>query len=158
MEFKSEFKKEMVRKLLLPGGKGAAELSREIGVTPQTLYNWRDKYSHSNDSVPRKRRSDRLSAEEKAKIVLEYVRLAPAETGEWLRKKNLQSEHLKLWESELTAGSDASKYKEENRILRNANKGLAKDLLKKDKALAELSAIVILQKKIADLFPEEKEQ
>ena len=50
MEFKSEFKKEMVRKLLLPGGKGAAELSREIGVTPQTLYNWRDKYSAWEDN------------------------------------------------------------------------------------------------------------
>ncbi len=157
MEFKSEFKKEMVRKLLLPGGKGAAELSREIGVTPQTLYNWRDKYSHGSDVMSRKKRSGGLSAEERAKAVLEFVRLPQTETGAWLRQKGLQSDHLKLWENELLAKSETAGYKEENRLLRTANKGLEKDLLKKDRALAELSAIIILQKKIADLFPREEE-
>jgi transposase len=157
MDFKEGFKREMVRKLLLPGGKGAAELSREIGVTPQTLYNWRDKYSHGSDAMTRKRRSGGLSAEEKTMMLLEFARLPEAETGEWLRKKGLQSEHLKLWESELTTKSDTSQFKEETRILRNTNKQLEKDLLKKDKALAELSAIIILQKKMADLFPREEE-
>jgi transposase len=90
-------------------------------------------------------------------MLLEFARLPEAETGEWLRKKGLQSEHLKLWESELTTKSDTSQFKEETRILRNTNKQLEKDLLKKDKALAELSAIIILQKKMADLFPREEE-
>lgn len=157
MDFKDGFKREMVRKLLLPGGKGAAELSREIGVTPQTLYNWRDKYSHDSDAMTRKRRSDGLSAEEKTMALLEFARLPVAETGEWLRKKNLQSEHLKLWESELTTKNDTSQFKDEIRILKTKNKQIEKDLLKKDKALAELSAIVILQKKMAVLFPREEE-
>lgn len=157
MDFKDGFKREMVRKLLLPGGKGVGELSREIGVTPQTLYNWRDKYSHSSDGMARKKRSGGLSAEEKMATLLEFARLPLAETGEWLRKRNLQSEHLKLWESELTTKNNTSHFRDENRILRNANRHLEKDLLKKDKALAELSAIIILQKKMADLFPQEKE-
>lgn len=157
MDFKREFKQEVVRKLLLPGGKGAAELSREIGVTPQTLYNWRDKYSHGSDAMSRKKRSGGLSSEERAKAVLEYGRLAASETGEWLRKKNLQSDHLVLWEKELLTMIGGNGYKEENGLLRTTNKGLEKDLLKKDKALAELSAIIILQKKMAILFPQEKE-
>ncbi|MES0489491.1 MAG: hypothetical protein ABUK01_05820, partial [Leptospirales bacterium] len=37
MKFKDEFKKEMVRKLLLPSGKGATSLGREIGVTPEQV-------------------------------------------------------------------------------------------------------------------------
>ena len=158
MDFKDGFKREMVRKLLLPGGKGAAALSREIGVTPQTLYNWRDKYSHSSDAMIQKRRSGGLSAEEKTKVLLEFARLPETKIGEWLRKKDLQSEHLKLWEAEVTTKNDTSQFKEENRILRSANRYLEKNLLKKDKALAELSAIVILQKKMADLFPQEKGQ
>lgn len=157
MDFKDGFKREMVRKLLLPGGKGATELSREIGVTPQTLYNWRDKYSHDSDGMSRKKRSGSLSAEEKMVTLLEFARLPLAETGEWLRKRGLQSEHLKLWESELTTKNGSNQFKAENRILRSANKHLEKNLLKKDKALAELSAIIILQKKMADLFPQEKE-
>ena len=157
MEFKSEFKKEMVRKLLLPGGKGAVELSREIGVTPQTLYNWRDKYSHGSDAVPRKKRTNSLSYGERARAVLEYGRLPVADVGEWLRKRGLESDHIELWEKELLATCDTSKNKEEVRLLKEQNRHLEKDLLKKDKALAELSAIIILQKKMADLFPQEKE-
>lgn len=157
MDFKDGFKREMVRKLLLPGGKGAAELSRQIGVTPQTLYNWRDKYSHDSAGMSRNKRSASLSAAEKTIVLLEFARLPVAETGEWLRKKNLQNEHLKLWESELTTKNETNHFKEENRILRSANRHLEKDLLKKDKALAELSAIVILQKKMANLFPQERE-
>lgn len=158
MEFKSDFKKEMVRKLLLPGGKGAAELSREIGVTPQTLYNWRDKFSRGSDAVSRKKSTSGYSLAERAKFVLEYAKLPAADVGEWLRKKNLQSNHIELWEKELMASCDTDKFKEENRILRSANKHLEKDLLKKDKALAELSAIIILQKKMAILFPREEAQ
>jgi transposase len=157
MDFKEGFKREMVRKLLLPGGKGAAELSREIGVTPQTLYNWRDKYGHVSDAMTRRRRSSGLSSGERAKAVLDFARLPQAETGEWLRQRGLQSDDLALWENELLAMTEGNVYKEENRLLRTTNKGLSKDLLKKDKALAELSAIIILQKKMADLFPREEE-
>lgn len=156
MEFKSEFKKEMVRKLLLPGGKGAAELSLEIGVTPQTLYNWRDKFSHGSDAVSRKKSASGFSLAERAKSVLEYAKLPAADAGEWLRKKGLQSDHIELWEKELMARCDTGKNKEEVRILKNQNKHLERDLLKKDKALAELSAIIILQKKMAILFPREE--
>jgi hypothetical protein len=104
-----------------------------------------------------KRRSGGVSAEEKTMMLLEFARLPVAETGEWLRKKGLQSEHLKLWESELTTKNDTRELKEEIRILQTKNIRIEKDLLKKDKALAELSAIVILQKKMADLFPREEE-
>ncbi|MDH4201254.1 MAG: transposase [Spirochaetia bacterium] len=155
MEFKEEFKKEMVRKLLLPGGKGAIALGREIGVTTQTLYNWRDRYSNDNVSTHKKR--DGRSNEEKAKAVLEFARLSKDEIGEWLRMNGLKSEHLELWERDLMTMSDTNKYREENRILKIKNKELEKDLSKKNKALAELSAIVILKKKLENLFPSEKE-
>jgi transposase-like protein len=156
MEFNEDFKKEIVRKLLLPGGKGATALSREIGVTAQTLYNWRDRYGNAHN-LPQRNRANNWSNEEKAKAVLKYVRLSQSEVGEWLRKNGLKSEHLELWEKDFMTMSDTRKIREENRILKNKNKELEKELLKKDKALAELSAIVILKKKLKNLFPSEKE-
>lgn len=36
-------------------------------------------------------------------------------------------------------------------------RNLEKELLRKDKALAEAAAIIILQKKISELFPKEEE-
>lgn len=158
MEFKAEFKKEMVRKLLLPGGKGVTELCREIGVTAQTLYNWRDKFANGDGTLMRTKPVSGWSSEKRSRAVLEFARLTPTEIGEWLRKNSLQSEHLELWEKELVTMNNVSKHKEEIRILKNKNKQLEKDLFKKDKALAELSAIVILQKKTADLFQRVREE
>ena len=56
MKFSEGFKKSMVEKLLTPGGIGISELSKEIGVSNQTLYNWRDKFVNEDDIAksPRK--------------------------------------------------------------------------------------------------------
>ncbi|MES0490611.1 MAG: hypothetical protein ABUK01_11495, partial [Leptospirales bacterium] len=121
---------------------------------PQTLYNWRDKF---RSEPAHNARPNGWSNENKAKAVLEYARLSQTEIGEWLRKSGLKSEHLELWEKELMTMNDSRKYKEENKILKKQNKQLEKEILKKDKALAELSAIVILKKKVQDIFPSEKE-
>jgi len=156
MIFKNEFKKEMVKKLLTPGGKGVAELSREIGVSEQTLYNWRNRFAGNNtftvgDSPAR------WPSEAKAKAVLEYAGLAVNEKGEWLRKNGLKSEHLDQWGKAFISMVDTKKYKAENRVLKNTNKALEKELLRKDKALAEVSALLILKKKVEDLFSAEKD-
>jgi transposase len=50
MEYGKNFKQAMVRKLLLPGGPSVMTLSREIGVSEQSLYNWKAKYQTSGSS------------------------------------------------------------------------------------------------------------
>jgi hypothetical protein len=156
MEFNDNFKKEMVKKLLMPGGKGATELSREIGISTQTLYNWRNRFKNGNvfttGDIPSKWRF-----ESRIKAIFDYSGLSGNEKGEWLRKNGLKSEHLELWKTEFLKMTDTKKYKEENRILKNKNKTLEKELLRKDKALAEVSALLILKKKVEDLFSVEKD-
>ena len=155
MKFKETFKREMVKKLLLPGGKGVTELSKEIGVTNQTLYNWRDRYnigqSFSTAEGPTQWRTP-----QKVKAIVDYAALSDEDKGEWLRKNGLKSEHLKVWLEEFIAMSSTVKYKEEIRELKNKNKVLEKELLRKDKALAEVSALLILKKKVENIFSVEK--
>lgn len=144
MKFNDGFKKEMVRKMLMPGGKGVKALSLEIGVHPATLYNWRDKFSKYG--VEGQKGNSTYTT--KVQNVLEYASVPETEKGEWLRRKGFKSEQLLLWEKELITMNDSTKYREELQLLRQRNKQLEKEVLKKDKALAELSAIIVLQKKL----------
>ena len=159
MIFKEEFKKEMVRKLLLPGSKGASALSDEIGVSPQTLYNWRDRFSEikslvsTSDLIPRN-----WKPAARLKAIFDTACLAEIELGRWLRENGLQKEHLEIWKKEIMDLTKSDKYRVENRGLKRENLELKRELARKDKALAEVSALLILKKKAALLFQQEKEK
>ncbi len=47
MLYAETFKKAMVQKLLLPGGPSVLSLSRDTGVSEQSLYNWKAKYQNA---------------------------------------------------------------------------------------------------------------
>ena len=152
MQFNEGFKKSMVQKLLTPGGKGVTELSKEIGVSPQTLYNWRDKYSNGMDDCNIRNKSPRQwKAKDKYRALLEAASLSGNALGRWLREKGLHSEHLSLWAQEIEQMVSSPKDKEEIRKLKKRNKELEKELIRKEKALAEVAALLTLKKK-ADLI------
>lgn len=149
MEFTEGFKKTMVEKLLTQGGKGITELSKEIGVSNRTLYNWRDKYINAEDINNIKSMSPRRwNTKDRYSAVLESAGLTGDELGKWLRKTGLHSEHIELWKKEIEQMISSPKDKEEIRHLKKRNKELEKELLRKEKALAEMAALLILKKKL----------
>lgn len=157
MKYNENFKKEMVKKMLLPGS-STTELSKEIGVSSNTLYNWRNKFAYSDgikyqNDIPRNWKIlDKINA------VFAYGKLSENESGKWLRENGLKSDHLKIWEKELILMASSTSDKEEIKKLKLKNTELEKDLLKKDKALAEVSALLILRKKYNALFSVEEEK
>ena len=68
--------------------------------------------------------------------------------GEWLRQHGLHSEHLPLWEQELTAvmNNKQSDLNQKNAELKKENKRLQKELERKEKALAEAAVLLTLKK------------
>jgi hypothetical protein len=145
-------------------------LSREVGVPQPTLSLWlrrarrlppmtqeRDQASKSAD--PKSPIS--WSAEEKYRAVLEASTIADAELGEFLRKKGLHAAQLEEWrrvaadgaKSALTHGKqrDRAQTKKDARRVRE----LERELNRKDKALAELVALVALKKKLELLWGDE---
>jgi transposase len=158
MEFTEGFKKSMVEKLLTLGGKGITELSKEIGVCNQTLYNWRDRYINVEDIRNREAVSPRRwKIKDRYSAVLESAGLAGDDLGKWLRKTGLHSEHIELWKKEIELMVSSPKDKEEIRHLKKRNKELEKEILRKDKALAEMAALVILKKKLDAMWGDEED-
>lgn len=151
MAYSETFKQEMVKRLTVPGAPSALSLSKEVGVTNASLSKWVREYGRSGPGSGSGKTPKSWSAEEKLKAVTETTGMAEEHVGEYLRKEGLHSFHLEQWKKEIMDGLvEAAKPKRKNTeysLLKKRNKELERELRRKDRALAETTALLVLQKK-----------
>ena len=105
----------------------------------------------------KERRPQDWTAEEKLNAVLEYEKLEEEQRGKYLREKGLHSVHIERWKEELIEGLKSSKSaKKDPRDKRI--KELERELRRKDKALAETAALLVLKKKAQDIWGNGEEE
>jgi len=95
------------------------------------------------------------SAEEKLNMVIACASLDEEKVSELCRKQGVFPHHINQWKQEFVNGSSAKKdvgKRSENKTLRQENKALKKELNRKDKALAETAALLVLQKKVNEIW------
>ena len=153
--YSEEFKRSAIQKILLRGGKTVEEICGEIGISSPSFYEWRKKYGSAAGMKKPDRRPQDWTASEKWKAVFEFEGLSESERGEFLRKSGLHSDHLERWKKSMQSGLEATAKDPATRAemneLKAKNKELESDLNRKNKALAETTALLILKKK-ADLL------
>jgi len=152
-KFSQEFKKAIVKKLLLKGGQSVAEFCNENNLAKSTVSRWRSECANVSEMRNKKNKS-KYSAENILKIISETYSLNEEELGLYLRKEGLLSAQLTEWRSSILTSMNQPKvnlFKKDERDLKI--KDLEKNLRKKDAALAEVSALLILQKKANLLWP-----
>jgi transposase len=154
----------MVRRMAGSHRISASALSKEVDVPQATLSRWLQRarsvgrMSTDEDNQENAAKSPRQwSAEEKFQVVLEAAALAPDELGAFLRRKGLHAAQLEEWRALATAalanpnkGKGGKRSAESKRIA-----ALERELLRKDKALAEVTALLALKKKLEALLGEE---
>jgi transposase len=150
MRYSSAFRNNVIRKVIPPENRPVGEVSKEYGVSVQTIQNWLEKLKDGTlekDGVELSPGS--RSVQERFRILMESKSIPEAEFGEWLRRNGLHSEHLSLWEQELNMLINDKTDKTVARIkeLEQENKRLKKELYRKEKALAETAALLTLKKK-----------
>ena len=151
-----EFKKVAVQKFHSRGARPVGQIAQELGVSTYSLYQWSKRYGKSWGMKKTERRPQDWSAEEKLKAVIEFENLAPEKQGELLRREGLHSEHMVSWKGIMHAAlqpgeSVGAKQRGERVEDKRKIKELERELHRKDKALAETAALLILKKK-ADLI------
>jgi len=155
MYYSEQFKSKMVQKLAMPGGPSAMSLAKETGVPQSTLSRWLRK-AGTVGPMKSKRPQD-WSTEEKWQAVVEAEGLSDEELGAFLRRKGLHRAHLEGWraamQSALSSGAKSSKSKRSPEARRVRE--LEKELRRKDKALAEASALLVLKKKAQAIWGDE---
>ncbi len=155
--YSTEFKKRAVEKSYSSSSTSVNRLSQEIGIPESTLRDWRKKYSIGNIMTESKK--EKLSIdwtpEEKLQALMQTASMSEHELGEYLRKNGLHSSDIKSWKVECLGGFKQvgrPKLPEEVKVLRKEKKVLERDLNRKNKALAEMSARIIFLKKSHLIF------
>jgi transposase-like protein len=110
----------------------------------------------STDDAPKSPRQ--WSAEEKFQVVLEAAALSADELGAFLRRKGLHAAQLEEWRSIVAQSATAALATSKSNKRSPERKKIAaleRELLRKDKALAEVTALLALKKKLEAILGEE---
>ena len=172
MPYSEMFKRKMIQKLTGPNAISATALSRQVDVSQTTLSKWlknagiepRFGSLNNTDSNGQMRqtmtpkRPEGWSPEEKLKAVLEAASLSEDQLGAFLRSKGLHETHLQQWRLQMLNGlGKVSVDKKPKRRAADTRRirSLEKELKRKDKALAETAALLVLKKKVQEIWGDE---
>lgn len=155
-KYSESIKASVLAKVLAPNAASIVELAKELNIPTGTIYTWmhhmRNKHKAQYENVSQ-RPSDK-SPESKLKAVIDTMGKTEQELGAYCREHGIYFNHLETWKKQMLDGLGAvntKQHKAENQQIQKEVKQLQKDLRRKDKALAEVSALLILKKK-ADLL------
>ena len=145
-DYSQEFKDAIVTKIVNRGTRTILSVCEEAGVTKSTAVNWlKIRVRVGATSSPRGRM--KWTAEAKLKSVIETSCLPESEVGAYLRREGLYSTQVSEWRAEIIEHFETKpKFAKDERD--DKIKHLEHDILRKDRALAEASALLILQKKV----------
>jgi transposase len=152
-QYSEGFRERAVQMLMAPNAMSVAQVSRDTGVSEQTLYNWRNRLRHQGKAVPADPKNpENWGGENKLAVVIETAALNEQELAEYCRKTGLYVEQVTRWREAAVAGAETQRplSAAERRELQQARKKthqLEKELRRKEKALAEVAALLVLQKK-----------
>jgi transposase len=161
--YSEAFKSNMIAKMLPPNNIPVPDLARDTGIPKDTLYAWRLKHQRSPDNIPATPQapSGELSSAQKFAVVLETASLNEVELSAYCRRKGLYPEQISAWrESCLQANAAVSPKVERAQLSAQTRqiKQLEAELRRKDKALAETAALLVLQKKVQAIWGEPEDE
>lgn len=165
MAYSAKFREKMIQKMVGPHAQSATSLSVQAGVAPSTLSRWLQEaklgqMASKKESEVGKRK--RWTPDEKLRVVRESTALDDASLGALLRREGLHQADLSRFREEVleaaTVGFAALAKRSGPTPDQKRVQSLEKELRRKEKALAEAAALLVLRKKVDALFPSEEER
>lgn len=160
-KFNQSFRIQAVEKTInRAAGVSVREMAALLQVGHSTLARWLvDSKSHSfeaagsdENSMSKEKRPQDWTLEERLAMVIACSSLEGEALNQHCREQGVFAHHVKQWKQDFTRGGAeqaATKAASNVRALTTENKFLKSDLRRKEKALAEAAALLILQKKVA---------
>ena len=144
------FKDRAVVRLLPPESAAIDLVAREVGIGAGTLVRWRE------DARSRPARGRAWTAAGRLEAVVTTAAMNEADKSAWCRTHGVYPEDLAKWRASATtalaAPEEMRASPQATRQDRKRIKELERELLRKDRALAETAALLVLSKKVAAIF------
>jgi len=148
----------VLKKMLPPNNVSIAALSKEKGISDATLYLWRKQAREQGRLMPDSDTTPNgWTSRDKFSAVMETAAMSETDVAAYCREKGIYPEQLAQWRVACEQANDWSqasekKLKEATQSEHKKNKQLQKELDRKEKALAEAAALLVLRKKYNALF------
>jgi hypothetical protein len=150
----------MVQRMVGPNALTATQLAKDVDVPQPTLSKWL-REAHRAQMTKKKNAPERpapsgqaRTAEDKMRLVLAAEQLGPDERGAFLRREGVHEGELEVWRAAMVQvlggrvpQSNAPRPADQRRI-----RELEKELGRKDRALAETAALLVLAKNAESLW------
>ena len=159
-----EFQEQALIKVRARGTRSVLDVANDLHMAVGTLRKWVSKSNRTKVEVsePAVQLPGDLPAQswgpaQRLQALLETYALSQVQLHAWCREKGLFEHQLKAWRDAFCSAS-ASESRESKAALRELqvkHEGLQRDLRRKEKALAEAAALLVLQKKFQALLGDE---
>ena len=163
MTYAPERREAVLKTMMPPNAVSVPELSRTENIAEQTLYRWRKharlsgRLMPDTDTIPK-----RWSSADKFAAVLESAAMNETELGEYCRVKGLHAGELAAWRAACEQANDRDRNRQASATERAASKAsnkkmkrLEAELARKERALAEAAALLVLRGKLAAMYADE---
>jgi len=144
------FRNRVLARLLPPESAEVGTVANETGVSVQTLERWRE------DAQSRPARGRAWTAGARLEAVITAAAMDEAGKSAWCREHGVYPAELDKWRLSATTAlaepEEARASPQATRQDKKRIKELERELLRKDRALAETAALLVLSKKVAAIF------
>jgi transposase len=151
-----ETKEAIVKKSLADKCVNLKLLAKQNNIGYSTLIKWRLEYKAGKfNNTQGDSRKNQLSQTERFQHILATAALDEHSLGVYCRERGLYAVQLTEWKNEMMTKNDDKKNSElllEIKALREENKNLKQEVNRKDRALAETAALLVLKKKANSIW------
>ena len=154
-QYSESFRQQALEKVYTRDSRSIRSVADDLNMSFGTLRNWMkvDKNNAPARSGQRSRRPQDWSLAERLQILMESHGLDEEALNGFCREQGIFRHHLEQWQAAFVTGG-AEDTREQLRELKDTNKALTRELNRKEKALAEAAALLVLQKKYRALWEE----
>lgn len=163
-KYSEEFKYSIISKMMPPQNESVSAIARETGLSEGTLYEWKKRAKSKGIAAPSgEPKSERWSTQDKFSIVVETAALSEIEMAEYCRKKGLYVEQVQAWRDACMQANggvaqQASQFQKDLRQKDKELKKLNQELRRKETALAETAALLVLRKKANAIWGDNEDE
>ena len=150
--FSLPYKQKMIQELTGKDAKSARRLARETGISQETLSRWL-REARSLPVMPTGPVASRpRSIDDKVRILSAASKLSGSDLSAFLEQEGISLAELEQWRLALDEEGRSSK------ATTKRIRKLERELARKEKALAEAAALLVLKKKVEHLYQDQDDE